>query len=134
MWTLAKHRSKNKREHRVPLSEPVREILARQKRIIDRDGVFSSSDDGYAAWDRGKKVLHQRLLEARQEAFGDKAAPMPAWVLHDIRRSVATGMCTLVVGPPVIAALLNHVGGIRLILPERCPYDIRSQGGCCRNL
>ena len=38
---------------------------------------------------------------------------MPAWRLHDLRRTVATRMADLGVGPHVIEAVLNHVSGTR---------------------
>ena len=36
---------------------------------------------------------------------------MPSWVLHDIRRTVASGMARLGINLPVIEKLLNHVSG-----------------------
>ena len=36
---------------------------------------------------------------------------MPPWVLHDLRRTVASGMAALGVNLPVIEKLLNHVSG-----------------------
>jgi integrase len=39
------------------------------------------------------------------------APPMPPWVLHDIRRTAASGMARLGVNLPVIEKLLNHVSG-----------------------
>lgn len=35
----------------------------------------------------------------------------PHWTLHDIRRTVATGMAALGVALPVVERLLNHVSG-----------------------
>ena len=36
---------------------------------------------------------------------------MSAWVFHDLRRSVASGMAELGINLPVIEKLLNHVSG-----------------------
>ena len=36
---------------------------------------------------------------------------IPPWVLHDIRRTVASGMAKLGINLPVIEKLLNHVSG-----------------------
>jgi hypothetical protein len=33
------------------------------------------------------------------------------WVVHDIRRSVATGMADIGIQPHIIEAVLNHVSG-----------------------
>ena len=38
---------------------------------------------------------------------------MRDWVLHDIRRSFATGACELGIAPHVVEAALNHVSGFR---------------------
>ena len=55
------------------------------------------------SWSRGKS-----LLDASLAATGVRLAP---WTLHDIRRSVATGMAELGVMPHIIEAVLNHVSG-----------------------
>jgi integrase len=36
---------------------------------------------------------------------------MPAWVIHDLRRTVASGMARLGINLPVIEKILNHVSG-----------------------
>jgi hypothetical protein len=33
------------------------------------------------------------------------------WVIHDLRRSVATGMADIGIQPHIIEAVLNHVSG-----------------------
>jgi hypothetical protein len=48
------------------------------------------------------------MAAARQTAG---AEAMPPWVLHDLRRRVATHMAELGVAPHIIEAILNHVGG-----------------------
>jgi len=39
-------------------------------------------------------------------------APLAPWTLHDIRRSVASGMASLGVEPHIIEAVLNHRTGV----------------------
>ena len=39
------------------------------------------------------------------------SGPMTPWTLHDIRRSVASGMAEIGVTLPVIEKVLNHVSG-----------------------
>jgi hypothetical protein len=36
---------------------------------------------------------------------------MPHWIIHDLRRTAATGMADLGVLPHIIEAILNHVSG-----------------------
>ena len=38
--------------------------------------------------------------------------PAP-WRLHDLRRTVATGMADLGIAPHIVEAVLNHVSGAR---------------------
>ena len=44
---------------------------------------------------------------------GDGAEPVPHWTLHDLRRTVATGLQKLGVRLEVTEAVLNHVSGSR---------------------
>jgi hypothetical protein len=41
----------------------------------------------------------------------DQRAGVRGWVIHDIRRTVATGMAEIGILPHVIEAVLNHVSG-----------------------
>ena len=54
------------------------------------------------------------------------------WVIHDIRRSVATGMADIGIAPHIIEAVLNHVsghkGGVAGIY-NRSSYAVRKGGG-----
>jgi integrase len=36
---------------------------------------------------------------------------MPAWILHDLRRTCASGMARLGINLPVIEKVLNHISG-----------------------
>jgi integrase len=89
---LPASRAKNRRAHVIPLSAPAQAILAAQP---PRDEfVFGSKP--FTSWSRGKGLLDTKL------------AP---WILHDLRRSVATGMAELGVAPHIVEAVLNHVSG-----------------------
>jgi integrase len=45
------------------------------------------------------------------ETDNPSASAIAPWVLHDIRRTVASGMARLGVNLPVIEKVLNHVSG-----------------------
>jgi integrase len=100
-------RTKNKREHEIPMSDPVLEILETRDRETDRDLIFGTGKGPFSGWSNAKEALDNRLLRAR----GNKAKPLTAWRLHDIRRSVATHMAETGVQPHIIEAVLNHVSG-----------------------
>jgi integrase len=97
---LPGERTKNGHPHFVPLSEPVRAILADQSHI--REQVFGRGDsaEGFAGWSAAKAALDKRL-----------PANMPGWGLHDLRRTMATGMGELGVQPHIIEAAINHQSG-----------------------
>ena len=39
--------------------------------------------------------------------------PATPWVLHDLRRTAATGMAEIGIAPHIVEAVLNHVSGAR---------------------
>jgi integrase len=106
--TLPAERTKNGRQHLIPMSVPVRDILEAQPRRAGRELVFGFGQGPFSGWSKAKGELDERIAEARKKA---KAKPMPAWVLHDLRRSAATGMAILGTQPHVVEAVLNHVFG-----------------------
>jgi integrase len=97
MIVLAPERTKNSRQHEVPLSRQALAILARQPRRNTTPFLFSDKQ-GFKDWDKGKARLDKRL----------GIAP---WRLHDLRRTCATQMAELGVQPHIIEAVLNHVSG-----------------------
>jgi integrase len=101
---LPAERVKNKREHTVPLSAPARTIVEAQPRRDGRDYVFGRGAGGFSGWSRCKARLDRRIAQM-------VGHPLPAWILHDLRRSVVTGMAELSVHPHVIEAVINHVSG-----------------------
>jgi integrase len=90
-------RTKNSRQHELPLSSQALAILNRQRRSNSTEFVFGRSR-GFTDWDKGKARLDAKLSIAD-------------WTLHDLRRSCATGMAELGVHPWIIEAVLNHVSG-----------------------
>ena len=104
---LPPERVKNKRTHVIPLTEPARQILAAQPRRAGSDLVFGRRGEaGFGSWSLCKPVLDARIAEMT----GQRLRP---WVLHDVRRSVATGMADIGIAPHVIEAVLNHISGTR---------------------
>jgi integrase len=107
MIRLPAERCKNGRANDTALAAPALRLLqARPRRIGPMDFVFGAN--GFGCYSAAKPALDQRIAGARQAAGVE---PMPPWVLHDLRRSVATGMAELGVAPHVIEAVLNHVSG-----------------------
>ena len=99
MIVLPPDRTKNGREHQLPLSTMALDVLAAQPRRIGREPVFGEGRGGFSGWSVSKQVL-------------DQAAKLKAtWTQHDLRRTAATRMADLGVQPHIIEAVLNHVSG-----------------------
>jgi integrase len=115
LWTLPGARAKNHREHLVPLSDSALELIGqaiggRESGAAFNDIVRSSgAAKGFSGWSRAKKSLDQRIAKARA---ADGREPMAPWIIHDLRRTAATGLARLGVQPHVIEAALNHKSGI----------------------
>jgi integrase len=93
-------RMKGGRPHEVPLT-PL--ALAQLPARGDDECVFSNGAVGFKGWSGSKKKLDRRIA--------DLAAPMPAWGLHDFRRTFSTmaherGFAE----PHIIEAVLAHEG------------------------
>jgi integrase len=95
--TLPGERTKNKQPHTVPLSDSAVAIVKQIPRRATRDLVFGVGKGGYSGWSKSKAEL-------------DKAAKLKEpWTLHDLRRTVRTGLGKLGVQPHIAEAVLNHL-------------------------
>jgi len=107
---LPEHRTKNGRPHIIPLSTPAWEILESVPRREGRDLLFGRGAGGFGGWTKSKADLDERIAKARKKA--GNAKPMPAWTLHDLRRTGSTNLHERKFAPPhVVEAILNHVSG-----------------------
>jgi len=99
LWSLPRERVKNDRRHEVPLSPQAIAILKGLPRISDRY-VFSLN---------GTSPING--FGKNKDRLEDLIPDMPEWVIHDLRRTVASGMARLGVSLSVIEKVLNHVSG-----------------------
>ena len=97
LWTLPAVRTKNARAHCVHLSEAAVAVIARAPRL----GSFVFTGTGKASF--------QDFTRAKARL--DEMSGVAAWRLHDLRRTVVSGMARLGVAPHMADRLLNHVSG-----------------------
>jgi integrase len=98
---LPSTRTKNHREHIVPLSPPAQAILAERQR--KSEFVFGHLPGRpFGGFGKAKQQLDQRIRASGVE--------IENWALHDMRRTVATRMAEIGIQPHIIEAVLNHVG------------------------
>jgi integrase len=98
LWTLPAGRVKNGRRHEVPLSRQAMAIVKRLPHISDCL-VFSLNG------------LAQFGSFSRYKRHVDTLVNIPPWVVHDLRRTAASGMARLGTSLPVIEKVLNHSSG-----------------------
>jgi integrase len=93
-------RTKNRRRHAVPLSAPALDILKARVPKEGRSHVFGIGQGGFAGWSRCKARL-------------DAAVQIKPFVVHDLRRSVASGLGDCGVEPYIVEQVLNHQSGAK---------------------
>jgi integrase len=113
VWTLPREATKSNRQHDVPLSHTAIDILA----ALPRDGEYVFSTNGrtpVSGFSRAKTrcdgiIARSRHEWQRTEVMSEDA--IPHWQVHDLRRTVASGMAEIGIAPHVIEKVLNHVTG-----------------------
>jgi integrase len=81
------------------MARTVLELLRSRTRHGDRELVFGKRGGPYSRWTEAKTSLDMRI------------GLLSPWVVHDLRRTVATGMADIGIQPHIIEAVLNHVSG-----------------------
>ena len=90
-----------KHDHVVPLSRQAVAVL-RSLPVLQSEFVFPSTTNESAAtgWRKKKDALDATLRK--------QGAVMPDWVLHDLRRTMATKMPDLDIPVEALSRILNH--------------------------
>jgi integrase len=112
-WTIPGSRTKNGREHVVPLSPLARDIIAKVKVIAGPGFVFTTIGTTPVSGFSKMKLQLDQLIATDAEKDGIEIQP---WRLHDLRRTCATMMAEspprgLGIAPHVVEAVLNHISG-----------------------
>jgi integrase len=102
LWTLPSSRAKNGKQHTVPITDAMLEVLRKTPRFFNSDYVFTTT---------GKTPISGfgRVKDRLDKALPEGTEP---WIIHDLRRTMSTNMAMLGVPQPVTEALLNHKTGV----------------------
>jgi integrase len=129
-WTMPGERTKNGVVHVVPLSAPARDLLNEllpddaneaKRVLVELRAAGTLALPGavgtpFGDWSQARRALDKAVMDARPKAAaasGTNAGPLVPWTLHDLRRTVATGLQRLGVRLEVNEAILNHISGSR---------------------
>jgi len=102
VFTLPKERAKNGAEHVVPLSSTAIAILKSVPHVASKAGLVFTTN--------GKSPV-DGFGSAKVRLDASLPGETPSWVLHDLRRTFASGCARLGIGLPVVEKLLNHTSG-----------------------
>jgi integrase len=95
-WLLPAERSKNGEERLTPLSDAALDVIKHVPRIVG-DLLFTvDGEKPFASMQAAKKQLDAELRFNKP------------WVLHDLRRTVSTGLHRMGIEPHVCEAVLGH--------------------------
>jgi integrase len=109
LWTVPASRAKNGVAHLVPMPPAVLEVV---KTLNGHDrGVKLIPARGN--WNAGPSGFSKAMSRIRLKLEGRIGEPVPHWTLHDLRRTMATGLQRLGVRLEVTEAVLNHLSGAR---------------------
>lgn len=115
-WIIPASRTKNKREHLVPLPRPaIAELQSLKQRTGEHDYVFGRYPSvPFSGFSKAKRELDAAMLAKLRES--DPEAILSDWRIHDLRRTGASRMSGLKVRghkvpPHIIEAILNHTPG-----------------------
>lgn len=112
VWTIPGDRTKNGREHLVPLTEPAIAILKAMPRIKSAAGwVFTTSGDVPMSnlSKRKRRLNAAMLLELRK--IDPEIAHFQPWRLHHLRHTLKTWMQKSRIAKDVRNAVQNHYDG-----------------------
>jgi integrase len=114
IWVKASSHTKQKREHRVPLSAPVRLLLAEMKAAADQRAAEAKQESCPFLFPaqrraRGARQSGGNLVEIKGAWRAIcKLAGLSGVRVHDLRHSYASILASAGLSLPVIGALLGH--------------------------
>jgi integrase len=105
LWVIPRGKAKSDRTHEVQLSEPVIALL----RSLPRLGPYVFTNKAGRYVQRSSTFDKGRLDAAMLKVSG--RAEIAKFIVHDLRRTAASGMAQLGIAPHVVDRILNHSSG-----------------------
>ena len=106
LWTIPAARYKNGRDHTIPITATVRELIGQPEGL-----VFTNGERPFSNFVRNKRALDQEIARIRK---AEGRPPMKQWQLHDLRRTGRSLMSRAKVDADHAERCMGHViGGVR---------------------
>ena len=114
LWTIPADRAKNGKTHLVPLGPLALRLI---KQLMDRDEDDTEESEKLLPArgnpEAGPSGFSKAMTRIRAGMEINLKSPVPHWTLHDLRRTMATGLQRIGIRLEVTEALLNHISGSR---------------------
>nr|WP_037460720.1 site-specific integrase [Sinorhizobium fredii] len=115
-WTIPEERTKNGKEHVVPLSALVLQIIQALPKVGKQFLLSTTGETPVSGFSRAKKIVDAEMLalvknEAAERGLDPDKVMLEPWTFHDLRRTAASGMARLGFPVHVVEAVINHKSG-----------------------
>ncbi len=116
---LAGDRTKTGEPRTIPLAPEAQAIIADLPRIANPDAAAgyaftSTGRTPVSGWSKTKRKLNEVVsMTGPDGQRREEVSPLADWVIHDLRRTAATGLQRLGFRLEVIEAVLGHISGSR---------------------
>jgi integrase len=111
LWTIPAERYKTQIEHVVPLPASAVELIRSVPRICPRFVFSTRPGTRFSGFSKSKARL-------------DELSGVTGWRIHDLRRTVRTGLAGLRVDPDIAERVIGHViGGVRGVYDRHAYAD-----------
>jgi integrase len=125
LWTIPREKAKNNRAHEVALSDQALAVFAEIKETRGMIAEFkdcpliftTNGKTPVSGFSQAKQNLDAGMERLARRARGlpedgtDLPRLVPGYVLHDLRRTTASGLAQLNIAPHVVDKVLNHSSG-----------------------
>lgn len=107
--TIPASRTKNHKAHCLHLPPAALDILRSAPIRAGKMHVFGGGSSGFSTWSYSAIAIRERVTLAAGK-------PLEHWSLHDLRRSMRTGLGKIGIAPHIAELCINHrVGGVQAI-------------------
>lgn len=130
-WLIASEEREKGTAGTLVLPETALKIIRAQHRIDRNPYVFAGRGDGhFQGYSPCKRAFDKQMLDARRKAAAERGEdpetvqPLPAWVIHDLRRTARSLMARAGVRPDIAERVMGHaITGVEGVYDRHSYHD-----------